>query len=86
VQITAYNFRLGLLRPEPFRLESRKSLLGRREADVLMSSPTPVYNNYPLTVRLGRSVSSYCNFSYSALACFKTGMSGSASFQNAKKS
>jgi hypothetical protein len=29
---------------------------------------------------------SYCNFSYSALACFRTGRSGSASFQAAKKS
>ncbi len=33
-----------------------------------------------------RSVFSYCNFSYSAFACFKTGRSGSASFQAAKKS
>src|SRR6266513_3184277 len=27
----------------------------------------------------------YCNFAYSALACFKMGMSGSASFQRVKK-
>ena len=27
----------------------------------------------------------YCNFAYSALACFRMGMSGSASFQIAKK-
>ena len=28
----------------------------------------------------------YCNFAYSALACLRMGMSGSASFQRAKKS
>ena len=28
----------------------------------------------------------YCNFAYSALASFRMGMSGSASFQRAKKS
>jgi hypothetical protein len=30
--------------------------------------------------------SGYCIFAYSALACFSMGMSGSASFQRAKKS
>jgi Phage integrase family len=29
---------------------------------------------------------SYCNFAYSALACFRMGMSGSASFQSVRKS
>ena len=28
----------------------------------------------------------YCNFAYSALACFRMGMSGSASFQSVRKS
>jgi hypothetical protein len=28
---------------------------------------------------------SYCNFAYSALACFRMGMSGSASFHNVRK-
>ena len=28
----------------------------------------------------------YCNFAYSALACFRMGMSGSASFQSMRKS
>jgi hypothetical protein len=28
----------------------------------------------------------YCNFAYSALACFSAGMSGSASFHSVKKS
>src|SRR5438874_1225399 len=28
----------------------------------------------------------YCSFAYSALACFRMGMSGSASFQRARKS
>ena len=32
------------------------------------------------------SESSYFNFAYSALACFRMGTSGSASFHNAKKS
>ncbi len=27
----------------------------------------------------------YCNFAYSALACFRMGMSGSASFQSMRK-
>ena len=30
--------------------------------------------------------SPYCNFAYSALACFRMGMSGSASFQSVRKS
>jgi hypothetical protein len=37
VQIDAYNFHLGLLRPSLFGL-APQSLLGCREADVLMSS------------------------------------------------
>jgi len=28
----------------------------------------------------------YCNFAYSVLACFRMGMSGSASFQSVRKS
>jgi len=35
---------------------------------------------------LGGTLSRYCSFAYSALACFRMGMSGSASFQRAKKS
>jgi hypothetical protein len=42
VQIAAYNFHLGLLRPEPFWLE-QKVYSDRCEADVLMSSPTGDY-------------------------------------------
>ena len=34
----------------------------------------------------GRICSCYCNFAYSALACFRMGMSGSASFQRVRKS
>ena len=33
-----------------------------------------------------RGCCAYCSFAYSALACFRMGMSGSASFQRAKKS
>ena len=33
-----------------------------------------------------RTFSCYCSFAYSALACFKMGMSGSASFQSVRKS
>jgi hypothetical protein len=40
MQIAAYNFHLGLLRPEPFLVGTAKVYSGRREADVLMSSPT----------------------------------------------
>jgi hypothetical protein len=45
VQIATYNFHLGLLRPEPFWLDTAKVYSGRHEADVLMSSPTPVIDN-----------------------------------------
>ena len=31
-------------------------------------------------------VGNYCSLAYSALACFRMGMSGSASFQRARKS
>jgi hypothetical protein len=33
-----------------------------------------------------RTFSSYCSFAYSALASFRMGMSGSASFQSVRKS
>jgi hypothetical protein len=33
-----------------------------------------------------RELGRYCNFAYSALACLRMGMSGSASFHRAKKS
>ena len=36
--------------------------------------------------RHGTFAINHCNFAYSALACFRMGMSGSASFQRAKKS
>ena len=35
---------------------------------------------------VGSDLRPYCSFAYSALACFRMGMSGSASFQRAKKS
>jgi Resolvase, N terminal domain len=34
----------------------------------------------------GRSATAHCRLAYSAWACFRTGMSGSASFQSVKKS
>jgi hypothetical protein len=34
----------------------------------------------------GRTFPFYCSFAYSALACFRMGMSGSASFQRVKNS
>src|ERR1700730_13977256 len=40
-----------------------------------LSTPTTTTTSQP-----------YCSFAYSALACLRTGMSGSASFQRAKKS
>ena len=36
--------------------------------------------------RRGRTSPLYCSFAYSALACFRMGMSGSASFQIVRKS
>ena len=36
--------------------------------------------------RTGRTFSRYCNCAYSASACFRTGMSGSASFHSVRKS
>jgi len=44
MQITAYNFHLGLLRPEPFGWILRV-YSGCREADVVMTSATSDYNN-----------------------------------------
>ena len=40
----------------------------------------------PAQVGAGVAVGRYCSFAYSALACFRMGMSGSASFQRVKKS
>jgi hypothetical protein len=40
VQIAAYNFHLGLLRPEPFLVGYRKVYSGRCEADVVMTPVT----------------------------------------------
>src|SRR6516162_1412910 len=45
VSIDAYNFHLGLLRPSLFGWIP-KVYSGRREADVLMSSATPVIDSY----------------------------------------
>jgi hypothetical protein len=56
--------------------------------EVTFSTPTPVYNNYRKTEPLAKlfPTGSYCSFAYSALASFRMGMSGSASFQRAKNS
>jgi hypothetical protein len=35
----------------------------------------------PIAHLVGRSLKHYCSFAFSALACFRMGMSGSASFQ-----
>jgi len=43
VQITAYNFHLGLLRHEPFLVEYRRVYSVRCGADVVMTSATGVY-------------------------------------------
>lgn len=37
-------------------------------------------------VSAARTLPSYCSFAYSALACFRIGTSGSASFQSVRKS
>jgi hypothetical protein len=46
-------------------------------------------SGYPIHCRFVKSCivgSNYRSFAYSALACFRMGMSGSASFQSVKKS
>ena len=54
--------------------------------------PKTVSSGVPITLRRqSRCTSherrcSYCSFAYSALACFRMGMSGSASFQRVRKS
>ncbi len=55
--------------------------------DVTFSTPTPGYVNHRKTARdKAGLLSSYCSFAYSALASFRMGMSGSASFQRVRKS
>jgi hypothetical protein len=39
-----------------------------------------------LRVQVTAYLTGYCSFAYSALACFRMGMSGSASFQRVRKS
>ena len=39
----------------------------------------------PITRSDGRGCPNYCNFAYSAFACFKMGISESASFQRLRK-
>src|ERR1022692_4021304 len=63
-----------------FLVGYRKVYSGRREADVVMSSVIAK------AAAAGQYFAAYCNFAYSALACFRMGMSGSASFQRVKKS
>ena len=61
----------------------------------------PDINSYPTDLRFPSDVpiigfqcprlfwverGNYCSFAYSALACFRMGMSGSASFQSVRKS
>ena len=38
------------------------------------------------TLRANSKIVRYCNFAYSAFACFRIGISGSASFHSVKKS
>ena len=44
------------------------------------------HNIYRAAAMFGVNSNRYCNFAYSALASFRMGMSGSASFHNARKS
>ena len=61
----------------------RNSLIGPR-AGVL--SVIAWLQQLPLGTSDEAALSRYCKFAYSAFACFRMGMSGSASFQRAKKS
>jgi hypothetical protein len=52
-----------------------------------LKRPFSTHGALPLRRNHGRDgASSYCNFAYSALACFRIGMSGSASFHSVRKS
>jgi hypothetical protein len=58
--------------------------LGVSEKEI---ADTPDFRHLLLDIKpRGRTLSSYCNFAYSALASFRMGMSGSASFHLVKKS
>jgi hypothetical protein len=61
----------------------------RNDSQFTVAPPQHFFDFLPdphgtLRRRLGQL--SYCNFPYSALACFRMGMSGSASFQRLRKS
>jgi len=58
-------------------------LIGRACAVRRSSEP---FSNTRILKRLGVERRNYCNFAYSAFACFRMGTSGSASFHRAKKS
>jgi hypothetical protein len=66
MQIPAYNFHLGLLRPEPFLVGYRKSLLGplrgRRRYDISLVWLVRIASGLPTTRRLaGRFWGCECN-------------------------
>ena len=68
---------------------SRSSTLRKepRRIRLLVNSPNQRSTRFSQLELVGaRTFSSYCSFAYSALACFRMGMSGSAFFQRVRKS
>ena len=64
---------------------------GEESGGITGVSSTPVTHNERGLVSFDNNFkktdpSPYCNFAYSALACFRIGMSGSASFHSVRKS
>ena len=78
---------------EPFARElsgkSSKVLLSRsarRSPKLVLASQVSDFACWGLREMLGKFAVNHCNLAYSDLACFRMGMSGSASFQRVRKS
>ena len=65
-----------------WQLAELSGIEGRRSRDAFTATDHSFYFHFGGAVFVG----DYCNFPYSALACFRMGMSESASFHNARKS
>ena len=72
--------------PEPTTVATRNTVPRNSAVILLWREEVNIVLNRLMRYRESQDHEGYCNFAYSALACFGMGMSGSASFQRVRKS
>ncbi len=88
--VPARQFQAALAAKQSGRKDANRKRASGKPGDDRMISPKPTSGQCRWESALLRASTegqrSYCSFAYSALACLKAGMSGSASFQSVRKS